>query len=288
VADPRFRADLYRGTAGCYDAYRLPYPQELIDDLAHRAGADGTGRLLDLACGTGKVAFALRSGFAEIWAADQEPDMIDVASSKAAANEDTARFRFLTGAAEDLDLPSGAFDLVTVGNAFHRLRRDVVAGCIRRWLRPDGHLALLWGGTPTDGDEPWQQALRAVMQRWQDGNGIDQRLPPGYAAARQARPDLVVLAEAGFELTGETQVGYSRIWTLDEIAGFVASTSVLSVAALGDRAQEFDADLRAALRASQLSDGLRQYVTFRYQLARVSPPESTGSPRAAQSRRRQL
>jgi SAM-dependent methyltransferase len=276
VADPRFRADLYRGTADWYDTYRLPYPQELIDDLARRAGADGTGRLLDLACGTGKVAFALRNSFAEIWAADQEPDMIDMASSKAAASKDAARFRFVTGAAEDLDLPAGTFDLVTVGNAFHRLRRDIVAGHIRRWLRPDGHLALLWGGTPTDGDEPWQQMLRAVMQRWQDRNGADQRLPPSYAAARRARPDLVVLAEAGFELAREAEVGYSRSWTLDEIAGFVASTSVLSLAALGDRAPEFDAELRDALRASQPSGGLRQYVTFRYQLARMSLPESTG------------
>jgi SAM-dependent methyltransferase len=276
VADPRFRADLYRGTAGWYDTYRLPYPQQLIDDLAHRVGADGTGRLLDLACGTGKVAFALRGSFAEIWAADQEPEMIAMASSKAAASGEAARFRFVTGTAEDLDLPAGAFDLVTVGNAFHRLRRDVVAGQVRRWLRPDGHLALLWGGTPTDGDEPWQQTLRAVMQRWQDGNGADHRLPPGYAAARRERPDLVVLAEAGFALAQEAQVGYSRSWTLDEIAGFVASTSVLSLAALGDRAQEFDADLRGALRACQTADELRQHVTFRYQLARVLPPESTG------------
>jgi SAM-dependent methyltransferase len=276
VADPRFRADLYRGTAGWYDAFRPPYPRELIDHLADRTGADGTGRMLDLACGTGQVAFALRDCFAEIWAADQEPDMIEVAARKAAAYGSAARFRFLTGAAEDLDLAAGAFELVTVGNAFHRLQRDVVASNVRRWLRPGGHLALLWGGSPADGDEPWQQTLRAVMQRWQDGNGAEHRLPSGYDAARRARPDLVVLAEAGFEPAGETQVGYSRIWTLDQIAGFVASTSILSPAALGDRDQDFDDDLRGELRAHQAGAGLRQFVTVRYELARVSPPESTG------------
>src|SRR5580693_10591272 len=110
MADPDFRADLFRGTALSYDAYRPTYPRDLIDDLAAWSGADGTGRLLDLACGTGQVAFALRDRFAEIWAADQEPDMIDMASSKAAASGDAARFRFVTGAAEDLDLPPGTFD----------------------------------------------------------------------------------------------------------------------------------------------------------------------------------
>ena len=275
MADPRFRADLYRGTARWYDAYRPPYPQDLIDDLADRSGADGTGRLLDLACGTGQVAFALRDRFAEIWAVDQEPDMIELAARKVAAG-DAARFRFLTGAAEDVDLPEHAFDLVTVGNAFHRLRRDAVAASIRRWLRPAGYLALLWGGSPWDGDEPWQHMLRAVMQRWQDRNGADQRIPPGYDAARRARPDLVILAEAGFEIIATVQVGYSRIWTLDEIAGFVASTAVLSPAALGVRARDFDADLRAALLACRADGRLRQDATFSCELARASPPESTG------------
>ena len=48
VTGPVFRRDLYQGTAGYYDRFRLPYPQALTDDLAHRSGADGTGRLLDL------------------------------------------------------------------------------------------------------------------------------------------------------------------------------------------------------------------------------------------------
>src|SRR5215469_1394588 len=95
MADPRFRADLYRGTAEWYDAYRPPYPRELIDTLTSTIGADGTGRLLDIACGTGQVAFALRSYFAEIWAADQEPAMIAVAARKAAG--EPTPFRFIIG-----------------------------------------------------------------------------------------------------------------------------------------------------------------------------------------------
>jgi hypothetical protein len=51
----RFAADLYRGTAGYYDRYRLPYPEAMIEDLARTAQVSGRGRLLDLACGTGCV-----------------------------------------------------------------------------------------------------------------------------------------------------------------------------------------------------------------------------------------
>src|SRR5258708_1838492 len=72
----RFRRDLYRGTAAYYDKYRLPYPPALIDDLVARTALSGAGRLVDLACGPGLVAFALCSHFAEVWAVDQEADMI--------------------------------------------------------------------------------------------------------------------------------------------------------------------------------------------------------------------
>ena len=59
MADLEFRRDLYRGIAHDYDQFRVPYPRSLIDDLAERSGATGRGRLLDLACGTGQVTFAL-------------------------------------------------------------------------------------------------------------------------------------------------------------------------------------------------------------------------------------
>jgi SAM-dependent methyltransferase len=50
-----FAVDLYQGTAEYYDRYRLPYPQALIEDLIARTGVCGQGRLLDLACGTGRL-----------------------------------------------------------------------------------------------------------------------------------------------------------------------------------------------------------------------------------------
>jgi SAM-dependent methyltransferase len=81
----RFAADLYRGTAGYYDRYRLPYPEGMLADLVRRAGVSGRGRLLDLACGTGQLAFPLRRWFCGVWAVDQEPDMVEVVRAKAAA-----------------------------------------------------------------------------------------------------------------------------------------------------------------------------------------------------------
>lgn len=268
MTDPAFRADLYRGTARAYDRFRPPYAAGLLADLAGRTGADGSGRLLDLACGTGQVAFALSACFAEIWALDSEPGMIEFARQKAAQSGDTARLKFLTGAAEELAAPAGHFDLVTIGNAFHRLQRAVVARAAAGWLRPGGYLALLWGGSPWFGDEPWQRALTATMERWQHRPGADERIPAGYAAARDARPDAEILAEAGFDIVGRYSFTVARDWTATEIAGYLASTSVLSAAALGQHAAEFDADLRHELTASQPGELFRQEMEMAYDLAR--------------------
>ena len=263
-----FGPDLYRGTSGYYDRFRRPYPAELIDDLAVRTGADGTGRLLDLACGTGQICFALRGRFAEIWAVDQEPDMIGLVRQKAAALSGPPHFEFRTVAAENLAAPENSFDLVTIGNAFHRLRRAVIAALVLRWLRPGAHLALLWGGSPERGNAPWQQALRDHMRRWQQRPGAGQRVPAGYEADRAARPDADILSAAGFEIVGRQEFGGSHVWSAIEIAGYIASTSVLSRAALGPDAEAFDVSLREALLEAEPGGEFRQDTTFACELAR--------------------
>ena len=103
--------------------------------------------MLDLACGTGQLGFALRGRFREVWAADLEPDMIALVRAKAlAACVDSVRP--VLAAAEDLIAPAESFLLVTIGNAFHRMQREAVAANVFGWLRPGGWLALVWGGSP--------------------------------------------------------------------------------------------------------------------------------------------
>lgn len=267
MADLEFRRDLYQGTAGYYDRFRVPYPPDLIDDLADRAGADGAGRLLDLACGTGQLGFALHARFAEVWAVDQEPEMIAVVRDKARAAGLT-RFRALACAFEDLQASAGSFDLVAVGNAFHRLPRDAVAASTCRWLQPGGFLALAWGGSPHEGEAPWQRTLGATMDRWKTQVQAHGRVPADYARVRRERPDFAILRDAGFEIVGRHQFAAVRDWTAETLAGYVMSTSVLSPVALGDRATEFADDLRRALHASQPDGLFRQTIIFACDLAR--------------------
>lgn len=262
-----FRRDLYQGTAGYYDRFRPPYPAGLIADLAGRAGADGTGRLLDLACGTGQLSFALQDRFAEVWAVDQEPEMAGVVADKATA-AGLPHIRALACAAEDLRAPARSFDLVAIGNAFHRLPRDTVAASAFEWLRPGGFLALAWGGSPDEDEEPWQRALGQVMARWKARVQAYGRVPAGYEQDRRERPDLVILRGAGFEDAGRHQFAAVHDWTPEALAGYALSTSVLSPVALGGQAAEFTEDLRRGLLAVQPDGPFRQTIIFACDLAR--------------------
>jgi SAM-dependent methyltransferase len=272
VPDLYFRGDLYRGVARDYDRYRPPYPQSLFDDLLERTGRTGRtgtagrGRLLDLACGTGQISFALHDRFAEVWAVDQEPGMVGLVKKKAAA-AGIGNIRAVASAAQDLAVADRSFDLVALGNAFHRLPRAAVAALLLRWLRPGGYLALLWGGGPW-GEAPWQRAMEAVRDRWMAEVGGDQRIPAGWAEDREARPDSVILGEAGFEMVGTREFTVVRDWTAEDLAGYQFSTSVLTREVLGGRAAEFEAELRRELLAIEPSGVARQTIRFDCDLAR--------------------
>jgi SAM-dependent methyltransferase len=271
VEELEFRRDLYTGTARYYDRFRVPYPRSLADDLAARAGADGEGRLLDLGCGPGLISFALHRHFGQIWAVDQEPEMIDVVREKAQA-ADIGSIRPLVADAADLSAPEEAFDLVTIGNAFHRLPRTAVADRVWRWLRPGRFLALLWSEGPWPGPAPWQQVASQVADEWKTRTGASARIPAGYAADREQRPDRDVLAGAGFEVVGSYTFPAVHEWTPDSLIGYAFSTSTLSRSALGRSAGSFEADLRRALSAFAPADPLTQTIRFAYVLARRPGP----------------
>jgi ubiquinone/menaquinone biosynthesis C-methylase UbiE len=82
-SEPVYRTDLFTGTAAYYDRFRQPYPSVLFEDLRVRVPIGGTGRLLDLACGTGQIAFALAGDFVEVWAVDQEAEFVAFGNAKA-------------------------------------------------------------------------------------------------------------------------------------------------------------------------------------------------------------
>lgn len=109
---------------------------------------------LDLACGTGDIAFELAERGAHVTGLDVTHRMLQLAQQKAGGPR---RVRFVTGDMMALPFPDVSFDLVTTGYGIRNVPRiDPALAEIRRVLKPGGLLLSL------DFDRPSNPALRAI------------------------------------------------------------------------------------------------------------------------------
>jgi SAM-dependent methyltransferase len=262
----RYRKDLFKGTAEHYDRYRVPYPAALLDDLRARVPLRSASRLLDLACGTGQVAFALAADVGEVWAVDQDPELVELGRRKA-QRLGVANIRWIAATAEDVAL-DGSFDLVAIGNAFHRLDRDAVAQRLVPHLTETGCVALLWSGPPWEGQRPWHGVFNDALERWRDIVDARDRVPEGWEQAMERDPHEHVLRRAGLTYEGLVELTVVQRWTVESLLGFVYSTSFLNRTALGQHVDAFEDDVRRRLLACRPDGVFEQDLSFVYELAR--------------------
>jgi len=109
---------------------------------------------LDLACGTGDIAFDLAERGAQVVGLDLTHRMLQLAQQK---NRAGRAVRFVTGDMMALPFPDGSFDLVTTGYGIRNVPRiEPALAEIRRVLRPGGLVLSL------DFDRPSNPFLRAI------------------------------------------------------------------------------------------------------------------------------
>ncbi len=125
-------------------------------------------RVLDVGCGTGTLAVALKAVVGEggyVSGIDASPEMIDVATKKVRQRGIDVDLRL--GVAEDLPYEDAAFDRVTSTLVFHHLPDDVKLASlleIRRVLVPGGRL-VVGDFAPGSGPLP-HRVLARVMEHF--------------------------------------------------------------------------------------------------------------------------
>jgi len=154
-----------KGFAAGADAYergRPEYSQEAIDALVRELGVGPGKRVLDLAAGTGNLTRELAPSGAELVAV--EP----VAEMRAKVEALLPGVEALDGTAEAIPFPSHSVDAVVVGQAFHWFDGVPAVSEIRRVLKPDGALGLIWQAR--DPRLPWVERLDEIIDRADDGH----------------------------------------------------------------------------------------------------------------------
>jgi SAM-dependent methyltransferase len=141
----------FSSAAGEYERARPSYPREAISWLAERTRL-GPGRtVVDLAAGTGKLTRLLAGTGARVVAVEPLAEMRAL----------IADGEVLDGTAEDVPLPDGVADVVTVAQALHWFDLDRALPEIHRVLRQDGWLVLVWN--MRDLDDPVQRAVEDLL-----------------------------------------------------------------------------------------------------------------------------
>jgi SAM-dependent methyltransferase len=250
----------FTGTASYYARYRPPYPDAFLSDLRSRAGTSGRGTMLDLACGPGRVAIPMAPYFGRVLAVDIEPEMIAVGEQEARARGIT-NITWRVERAEELTLAPRSLELITIGEAFHRVDQDLILAHALRWLEPGGSLATLGGEPVWRGKEKWKRVLVDVVNRW-----TGQSLDPIVDAWGEPTASLCA---AGLKVEDHVWA-FEKMWTCDSIVGLMFSTSIASRRVLGDKADRFEADLRAALLDFEPSDRFVCMQRFGFTIGRKS------------------
>ena len=127
----------YTTLAAAYESGRIRYAPELYGML-YELGLNKSGKVLDLACGTGFASEPIAAAGAHISGLDVCPGMLKFAE---------ARIRngtFVHGMAEQLAFPSDTFDAVVCAQAFHWFEREKAMDEAVRVTKRGGVVAIWW------------------------------------------------------------------------------------------------------------------------------------------------
>lgn len=125
------------------------WKRRLIGLTAPRRGM----RVLDLATGTGDIAFALASRGAEVVGLDVTDRMVELADRK---NPRPRAVRFLVGDMLALPFPAASFDAVTIGYGLRNVPNlSVAIDEASRVVKPGGRLLTLDFNRPANGAARW-------------------------------------------------------------------------------------------------------------------------------------
>ncbi|MFC2069662.1 class I SAM-dependent methyltransferase [Chloroflexota bacterium] len=240
--------NLFTGTAYYYARYRPDYPEQVIRLLMKKFNLNGNSKVLDLGCGTGQVALRLAPSVSEVVAIDPTNEMLEEGKALAARREIhnvkwlKSESTHLTKIASDV----GTVDLTVIARAFHWMDREQTLRDLYQLTRTGGGLAILLdvGPESDSSSAPWQSIISDTVISWL--GDIRKAGTKGTYVHPQKRFESY-LSESQFHNLESVEFETDRLWTIDQIVGYLYSTSSASIPVLGDKKESFEEDLRNRL-----------------------------------------
>lgn len=176
---------------------------DMADEVLRRNGMTAPSEVLDVATGTGDVAFELANRYpkAHITGIDLSTGMLDIARRKLAGRQQTDRIDFETGNCLDLRWEADTFDLITVAYGvrnFEQLGQGYAE--MTRVLRPGGILCVVELSQPENrlclaGYNLYSRHLIPLAGRLVSGDSRAYTYLPESIAAAPQRNNMTALME---------------------------------------------------------------------------------------------
>lgn len=249
---------MFEGTSHYYRRFRPPVAEAAVDTIS--AAVPAINVLLDLGTGTGQVLQALGPRVRELMiGVDRDTDMLAQAEENLASRSWDAAWRLLPVAAEAAPRPDWpAADVVTVCRAFHWMDQPRVMENTRLQLRDGGLFVVMGDGSLWRDDLEWTAVVTAVVRKY-----LGPRRRAGTSTfSHHSVPYADVLAAGGFRQVRVVDHRFERVWTPEQVLGYLYSTSFSAPALYGDRRDAFESDLLTVLHESSRNGVLVEDVNF--------------------------
>ena len=148
-----------RSLAETYEL-RPPYPEETYKIILNLF-EDSRAKVLDVGCGTGKIARALVNHVDGVDAVDFSQEMIRV--GKSLVDGDHPNLQWINGPVEGVQLYP-PYDMVTAGASIHWMEWRVVFPRFKEMLTVDGYLVIIDGDRPIEA--PWRDAELSLIRQY--------------------------------------------------------------------------------------------------------------------------
>jgi ubiquinone/menaquinone biosynthesis C-methylase UbiE len=264
--------NVFLGTARFYARYRPGYPDTVIDLLRKKFSLGQTSRVLDLGCGTGQIALHIAPYAGEIVAIDPMEEMLDE-GRQLAVIKGIHNIEWIESESSNLPhlLPHiGEVTLTVMARSFHWMYREQTLRDLYGMTRPSGGIAIINDSWPGDGSSlPWKDIINQTVIRWL---GKERKAGTDGTYSHPAKRFEEVIRESAFQNLEIANHQTERWWSLDQIIGYLYSTSFSSLPLLGDKKEAFETDLRARLLATNPEAQFKEDVTINIMMA-WKPPE---------------
>lgn len=258
----RLPKELFSGTAGYYARYRPAYPPALFQHIARTFKLDGTGRLLDLGCGTGELTLPFARYFCKVIGVDPEKGMI-IEARRNARRARVQNTEWISGKAEDVVSRMMDIRLVTMGRSFHWMDRRLVLHQLGKIVEPNGGIVVVTE-RGAENVPKWRNAMQGVIERHL---GKRRRAGCGFYMRTKGRHE-DTLTRSAFARVTIWRYRLRHVWTVRSILGYLYSTSYSSRNMFSSKVRAFERDMRKALLETNPAGKFRETIFMEALIAR--------------------